>query len=155
MATSASFYGVEGAQGPQRKYKSRSYRWKCKKVREAMTESPISKEEVRKIDDYLKAYQLNRRLLRLDRYEREYLGYRETVDEVMGDGALARAKMYEIRHFIMEMANSDEKLLLYYHYIRGESVEKCGELLGISRASAFRLKKKALELASIKRALAI
>ncbi len=120
-----------------------------------MTESPISKEEVRKIDDYLKAYQLNRRLLRLDRYEREYLGYRETVDEVMGDGALARAKMYEIRHFIMEMANSDEKLLLYYHYIRGESVEKCGELLGISRASAFRLKKKALELASIKRALAI
>ena len=61
-----------------------------------------------------------------------------------GELTLVRAKMYEVRHFIMNMENRDEKLLLYYHYIRGESVEKCAELLGISRSSGFRLKKRAL-----------
>lgn len=109
-----------------------------------MNECPITEEKIREMDAYLKGYQSNRRLLRLDRYEREYLGYRETPDEITGDGALARAKMYEIRHFIINLENGDGKLLLYYHYVRGESVEKCAELLGISRASGFRLKKKAL-----------
>ncbi len=115
-----------------------------------MAECPITEEAVRNVENYLKGYGLNRRLLRLDRYEREYFGYRENADEVTGDDAMARAKMYEIRHFIMEMANSDEKLFLYYHYVRGESVEKCAELLGISRASGFRLKKKALAAAGLR-----
>ena len=78
------------------------------------------------------------------------MGYRESFDEFVGDGALARAKMYEIRHFILGLPNSDEKLLLYYHYIRCEPVEKCAELFGISRASAFRLKKRALIMAGIR-----
>ncbi|MBR2353326.1 MAG: hypothetical protein IKA76_02345 [Clostridia bacterium] len=114
-----------------------------------MAQCPISEGDIRKTENYLKAYQTNNRLLRLDRYERKYMGYQEQSDEILGDGALARARMFEIRHFIMGLSNSDEKLLLYYHYVRGESVEKCAELFGISRASAFRLKKKALTMASI------
>ena len=68
----------------------------------------------------------------------------------LGDRPLARARMFEIRHFIMDMPNSDETLMLYYHYVKGEPVERCGELLGISRSSAFRLKAKALALAQEK-----
>ena len=68
--------------------------------------------------------------------------------EAMGEAPLARARMYEIRHFINSLPNSDEKILLYYHYIKGESIEKCAELLGMSRSSAFRLKRKALILAA-------
>ncbi len=113
-----------------------------------MNECPITEAEIRDMDLYLKGYQTSRRLLRLDRYEREFLGYRETSDEILGDSAMARARMFQIRHFIINLKNGDEKLLLYYHYVRGESVEKCAELLGISRASGFRLKKKALALAA-------
>ena len=99
---------------------------------------------IQTMENYLKSYGLNQKLLRLDRYERSFFGY-ETMEETLpGELTLARAKMYEVRHFIMNMENSDEKLMLYYHYIRGETVEKCAELLGIARSSGFRLKKRAL-----------
>ena len=116
-----------------------------------MTENKVSEFEIKEADNYLRGYALNMKLLRLDRYERTYFGYRDNEDNTaFNDAPLARARMFEIRHFVMGMQNSDEKLLLYYHYIRGESVEKCSELLGISRSSGFRLKKRALAVAAQK-----
>ena len=111
-----------------------------------MVKSKVSEDDIKVADDYLKGYSLNQKLLRLDRYEREFFGYEDSVDGIVGDAALARGRMFEIRHLIMSLDNCDEKLLLYYHYIRGEGVEKCAELLGVSRSSGFRLKKRALAL---------
>ena len=99
------------------------------------------------IEDYLKGYQLNRKLLRLERYEKEYFHTDECDVEAFGEAPLARARMFEIRHFVMKMENSDEKLLLYYHYIKGEPIERCAELLGVSRSTAFRMKARALKKA--------
>ena len=113
-----------------------------------MTKASVNNTEIQKIENYLKGYMLNQKLLRLDRYERTYFGYRDS-EETIPDTPIARAKMFEVRHFIMSLENSDEKLLLYYHYIRGETVEKCAELLGISRSSGFRLKKRALAVALV------
>ncbi|MBQ9783784.1 MAG: hypothetical protein IJW44_04620 [Clostridia bacterium] len=109
-----------------------------------MKKCSVSDEEIRRMENYLKGYGLNRKLLRLERYEKEYFGFVASPEDLPGEAPLARARMFEVRHFIMSMKNSDEKLLLYYHYVRGEPVEKCAELLGISRASGFRLKKRAL-----------
>ena len=106
------------------------------------------KEKIRQVEDYLRGYQLNRKLLRLDKYEREYFHTDENDIEAFGEVPLARARMFEIRHFIMRLENCDEKLLLYYHYIKGEPVERCGELLGVSRSTAFRMKARALKMAS-------
>lgn len=117
----------------------------------------LSDEQIAETDNYLKGYALNRKLLKLDRYEKLFFERhpweleRELEDESKRDNSLARAEMFNIRHFIMELRNSDEKILLYYHYVRGESVDRCAELLGISRSSGFRLKKRALALATIKR----
>ena len=118
------------------------------------TTAQLQKKEldraIERADHYLKGYLLNKKLLRLDRYEKEFLGAKESdSSEFFGEGALARARMFEIRHFIMELANSDEKLFLYYHYIKGESAERCGELLGISRSSAFRMKRRALAMVAM------
>ena len=94
---------------------------------------------------------MNQKLLRLDRYERTYFGFEDREGDLPDDLPLARARMFAIRHDLMKMENSDEKLLLYYHYIRGESVERCAELLGISRSSAFRIKKRALAYFALSR----
>ena len=113
-----------------------------------MTEE-IDSCEIKRTEDYLKSYRINGKLLRLERYEREYFGESDTVDfESLGEVPLARARMYAVRHLINSLANCDEKLFLYYHYIKGEGVERCGELLGVSRSSAFRMKKRAHVMAA-------
>ena len=106
----------------------------------------------KRIEDFLKGYKLNRRLLGIEKYYDEYFkdenNFLYSVDsDMLKEAPLARAKMFEVRHFILGLPNSDEKLFLYYHYIKGDSVERCGELLGISRRNCFRLKQKALAMA--------
>ena len=105
-------------------------------------------EKMKETENYLLGYGLDRKLLKMDRYEREYYGNENPLDlESPGEVPLARARMYEVRHFIMSIHNCDEKLFLYYRYVKGETVERCAEMLGISRASGFRMRKRALLLA--------
>ena len=56
---------------------------------EYMTETLISENEIKETDNYLKGYALNMKLLRLDRYERTYFGYKEGEDSAFGDAPLA------------------------------------------------------------------
>ena len=107
----------------------------------------ITNEEIEKMRDYLSGYKLARDLLALDKYEKEFIRSKEWENERPGDVSLSRVKMFEIRHFILSLPTSNEKILLYLHYIDCEPIERCGNIMGISRSSAFRLKKKALSLA--------
>lgn len=61
------------------------------------------------------------------------------------DECFWRAKMFSVRRFVMGVDVACFKQLLFYHYIKSETVERCAELMGISRRSAFRIKKRALE----------
>ena len=110
----------------------------------------ITDEEIEQMRNYLSGYKLSRDLLELEKYEREFIRSREWASERPGDITLSRVKMFEIRHFILNLPNSNEKILLYLHYIDCEPIERCGNIMGISRSSAFRLKKKALALACAK-----
>ena len=110
-------------------------------------------EKKRRAENFLRGYALNQKMLRMERYEKEFFSGGNTDIEFLGEIPLARARMFEVRHFINELKNGDEKLLLYYHYVKGENVERCGELLGISRSSAFRLKARALIMAYEKMSL--
>ena len=107
----------------------------------------LSAEQRKKTDDYLKTYATNLKLLRLDKYHKEFFGKNADGSDMLNEVPLARARMFEIRHFILELENSDEKLFLYYHYVKCESVAHCAELLGISRRTGFRLKDRALAIA--------
>ena len=107
----------------------------------------ITGEQRELIDNYLSSYRFCRRLMAMKNYEEKYFDTMEWESESPAEFTVARAKMYEVRHFILAMKNGNEKLLLYYHYVRGDSVEKCAELMGFSRSSAFRLKKRALAAA--------
>lgn len=111
-----------------------------------MEKQLVSDEEIRAADQYLKSYRLHSRILRLA--ERDYK--RGNLTDTPWEESLSRVELFRVRHFIMAMENCDEKLLLYYHYVRGESVEACASLLGLSRSSAFRLKRRALSLAALR-----
>ena len=106
---------------------------------------------------YLSEYTVFRKLLEMNEYEKKYFGKSEkTLDRegkryaLPGSDVDIKMKMFEIRRFILSLGNCNEKLFLFYHYIHGESVEKCSELLKISRRSAFRLKRRALAFAGRK-----
>ena len=103
--------------------------------------------KIEEMKNYLSGYKLYRDLLELEKYEREFLRSREWANERPGDLTLAKVKMFEIRHFILGLPNSNEKILLYLHYIDCEPIERCGNIMSISRSSAFRLKRKALAFA--------
>ena len=112
------------------------------------TNSPaLGNCNIEEMKSYLSGYKLFRDLLELEKYEREFLRSHAWVSERPGDISMARAQMFEIRHFILSLPNSSEKILLYLHYIDCEPIERCGDIMSISRSSAFRLKRKALALA--------
>ena len=110
-------------------------------------ENKISSADLKRVENYLNSYKFCRRMLNLKNYEQKYFDTLEWERESPAEFTLARAKMFEIRHFILDLPNGDEKLLLYYHFVRGETVERCGELVGVSRSSAFRMKKRGLAIA--------
>ena len=113
------------------------------------TKKKPSEKDLKDAENYLNSYKFCRQLISMKNYEDKYFDTLEWESESPAEFSLARAKMFEIRHFILDMENSSEKLMLYYHFVRGESIERCGELLGVSRSSAFRMKKRALSLAVV------
>ena len=117
-----------------------------------MPQMPLGKQEKRYVESFLRTYSFNRKLMGIEKYQKEFMyrtpSFLDRVDaDMLNEAPLARSKMFYVRHFILDLPNSDEKLFLYYHYVKGETTEKCGELLGISRRSAFRLKNRALSVA--------
>ncbi len=100
----------------------------------------------------LKQYAYGLKMLKLNKYENDFFGGQLPEDGLFcaDDEAYIKARMFELKRFITSLPSDDRKLFLYYHYIRCETVEHCGELLGISRRSAFRLKRRALEFAALK-----
>lgn len=92
------------------------------------------------------------RLCREDARERQRLAEACRLDEIYygeigGNEAFWLERMRTVRKFIEDFPDAACKMLLFYHYIRGLTVERAAEELDISRRSAFRLKKKALLLA--------
>ncbi len=98
-------------------------------------------------ENYLAGYKFCRRMLNLKNYEKRYVETLEWERSFPTELTLAKAKMFEIRHFVLSLPNSNEKMMLYFHYIKCETIERSGEMLGVSRSTAFRLKRRALEMA--------
>ena len=114
----------------------------------------FSSEEM---DAILSEYSVFRKLLDMDLYNKQYFGNAEILlkksdHELMLSAERSRitTKMFSLRRFVLSLGGCNEKLFLFYHYIHGESVERCAELIKISRRSAFRLKKRALAFAGRK-----
>ncbi len=60
------------------------------------------------------------------------------------DDRMWEDKLTSIRATVLAVEEPNEKIFLFQHYIRGNTVETCAEILDISVRTAFRLKKRAL-----------
>ena len=92
--------------------------------------------------DFLNGYRLCRELLGLQRYERKRnVRIEACSDETLlaGDEAFWRARIHTIYSLLEKMKNGREKLMLYYHFIKGDSVERIAVRLGVSRRTGFRI----------------
>ena len=112
---------------------------------------------VERAKEFLSEYTVFRRIFESNEYEKSYFGKSEkTLDRegkryaLPGSDVDIKMKMFEIRRFILSLGNCNEKLFLFYHYIHGESVGRCAELMGQAPRSMFRLKKRALVFAGTK-----
>jgi hypothetical protein len=114
--------------------------------------SDVSAAELAAAQEYLKSYRYGCRMLACADYAHNYLVRDVDVfdeEQAKCDEALLRARMYGVRAFINNLkCDSNSKLLLYWHYIRGESVARCADIIGVSRAGAFRVRHRALEAAA-------
>ncbi|MEE0969149.1 MAG: DUF1492 domain-containing protein [Clostridia bacterium] len=103
---------------------------------------------------FLESYKVNKKLLSMLKYEKDYFSDESDCDSLGlpfgGDEVLLRSRMLEVRRFISNIEDGNCRLLLFYHYIKGFSVEKCAEMMNIGRTSGFRIKKRALAIASEK-----
>ena len=125
----------------------------------------VSAEELRAAEEYLSSYRHGARMLDCMRYGKNFMGsevlpedpllaWSENYDDNFNsipdaDESLIRARMFGVRQFISGLrCDSNTRMLLYWHYIRGVSVTRCAEMMDISRAGAFRLRKRALECAA-------
>ena len=107
-------------------------------------------EEVR---NFLCSYQLCLDMLNLRRYERKrakrFSDPCDCADILSGDEAYWRARMFEVGTLISRMPNGREKLVLYWHYVKGESFERIAGGFGCSRRTSYRLHMRALERAAV------
>ncbi len=103
--------------------------------------------------DFLCGYRLSAQMLGLRREERRRLPSFEDdclcSDILAGDEAYWRARMYEVESLLGQMKNGRERMLLYYRYVRGLSVERAANLIGVSRRTGYRIHERGLMLAAI------
>ncbi len=91
-------------------------------------------------DRVLRTYRAMNDVLSSSRSYGRTFGEEDALDE-----AAMRAQMYAIRSIIIEVPDSRERLFLYHYYIKGNTLENCAKILGISRRSVFRLKGRAID----------
>ena len=100
------------------------------------------------VQNYLESYLIYAKMLAGNRYARTYLGELPDGEQSACDDPFLKARMLGVRGFIMSLPACRDKMLLYYRYLHGHPVEKCAELLGVSRRTAFRIAAAALRFAA-------
>lgn len=111
-------------------------------------EKEMIEERVRRVRNYLCGYRFCVDMLHLRGYERKRQKVLSDVCEdaelIAGDEMVWRSRMYEVQALIESMKNGKAKLILYYRYIRGESIEFAANMIGISRRTGYRWHDKGL-----------
>lgn len=61
------------------------------------------------------------------------------------DETAVQAEMYSLRAMVLAVQDPRERMFLYHYYIKGQTLEMCAKILGISLRSVCRIKNRALD----------
>ena len=119
-------------------------------------ELTCTEEEIRETQNYLCSYRLCVEMLHLRRYERKRAKKLcpddiDCEDILTGSETFWKMRMRDIYVLINSMKNGREKLILYYYYIRGESIERAANLIGFSRRTGYRMLHRGILMVAIRR----
>ena len=128
--------------------KKKQYGYAKKKGDKMEEKVKREQEMIASAKGFLCSYQFCLDMLDLRKFERKRLGTdveNGTCEELLEASEVdLRARMYEVSAFLNRMRDGREKLILYYRYVKGMSVERASALLGISRRTGYRLHQKGL-----------
>jgi len=62
------------------------------------------------------------------------------------DRALIELRVGELEREVQALPVGRERMILVLHYFEGNSIERCAELMDVSRSTAFRIHRRALEM---------
>lgn len=113
---------------------------------------PVIERRVEAAKEFLGAYRMCEEMLGLRRYERKRARIEEdepSAELLAADELYWKTRMYEVQNLLGGMKNGREKILLYYRYVRGESVERVSDLMGFSRRTGYRLFHRGLALVGL------
>lgn len=99
------------------------------------------KNDTVEVVELLRSYKTYRRMLRAKRYSKQCFSHYCDTSEWSEGKCEKRLKL--IKRLILSLAPSDYTTLLLLYYVDGLPMEKCAECMGMSRASGFRLLKRA------------
>lgn len=91
--------------------------------------------------ELLKQYGVCKKHIDSQAYAKEYFNPDGTQE--IDEKEQYEARIHTIEALIQLLSPSAEYTLLRLHYIKGISVEKCAECIGVSRRTAYRMLKKA------------
>lgn len=115
--------------------------------------SKCTQEELDAAQNYLKAYRLCEKMLHLRDYERKRTAKMEepaNAEQILQASACHwELQIVQTKQLINDIRNGREKMILYYHFIRGESVESAARLIGISRRTGYRMLEKGVALVAL------
>ncbi len=117
-----------------------------------MTQEKEQDERIEEVRSFLRGYLMCQDMLQLRRYERKRAARAEMPEDLnsilLGNEAFWRCRMYQVKALIAAMRNGREKLMLYYHYMAGESIEHAANLLDVSRRTGYRMHERGLRTAA-------
>jgi DNA-directed RNA polymerase specialized sigma subunit len=90
-------------------------------------------------DRALRAYKIMNSVIRSSQDYGRHFGDEENVDET----ALL-AQMFSLRSLVLSVENARERMFLYHYYIKGNTLNTCAKLLGVSLRTVGRIKLDAL-----------
>ena len=113
----------------------------------------LRRERIARAREFLSGYQVCLDMLHLRRYERKRahrFPLECACDDIFaGNEAYWRARMNDVSALLNAMKNSREKVVLYYHYVRGESIERIADYLDVSRRTGYRIHERGLYSAAL------
>ncbi len=62
------------------------------------------------------------------------------------DRALIEMSVRDLEREVQALPVGRERMILVLHYFEGNSIERCAELMDVSRATAFRIHRRALDM---------